>query len=573
MPTNNAIPMTVVENAHAVEMPAVSEAVIQAVSPTVELEQIEGGVRMTVHDVRGDHTGILEDGPQGERGVTPDIHIGTVETLPAGSSATASITGAPALPLLNLGIPTGATGETPEISIGEVETLEPDEQAYAELDESSTPDAPVINFGIPRGETSIPEDLYGSTIPMSASDSTKVADAIGGKLDANQGSANAGKLMRVLPDGELAPGNIYGNTTEMSASDSTTVADAIGAKLNANQGSGNAGKFMRVGSTGGVAYDDPTERYTSVSNFPAAGDAGKLYIAEDTGKIYIWDGTGSEYVLVGGTGQGIFYGTSSTGANVTPKKVTISPDFYAPSDIPDGTIICVRFTKENNLTYSVALNINNQGSGGGAPGIGIYTPDGRGGSGTYSSEFLWIAGEIVVFIYAYGAWRIIRPGDMKGATSSAAGLKGLVPAPAAGDQGKFLKGDGTWAMPPGTTVMTGATASAAGTSGLVPAPAAGSQNKLLRGDGTWADLCLTGSLTAISASGTISDIALPGLTAAHRVINWGLFSDSGATTPISPTEAPADITITEKANAYDITVANFDSAFYIRPTFILPQNN
>lgn len=34
--------------------------------------------------------------------------------------------------------------------------------------------------------------------------------------------------------------------------------------------------------------------------------------------------------------------------------------------------------------------------------------------------------------------------DMAGATSSAAGVHGLVPAPAAGDQDKYLKGDGTW---------------------------------------------------------------------------------------------------------------------------------
>ena len=34
--------------------------------------------------------------------------------------------------------------------------------------------------------------------------------------------------------------------------------------------------------------------------------------------------------------------------------------------------------------------------------------------------------------------------EMTGATSSAAGTSGLVPAPAAGDQDKFLKGDGTW---------------------------------------------------------------------------------------------------------------------------------
>lgn len=35
-----------------------------------------------------------------------------------------------------------------------------------------------------------------------------------------------------------------------------------------------------------------------------------------------------------------------------------------------------------------------------------------------------------------------------GATSNVAGLAGLVPAPAKGQQGKFLKGDGTWGDPP-----------------------------------------------------------------------------------------------------------------------------
>ena len=36
------------------------------------------------------------------------------------------------------------------------------------------------------------------------------------------------------------------------------------------------------------------------------------------------------------------------------------------------------------------------------------------------------------------------PGDMTGAGASTAGTKGLVPAPAAGDNEKFLRGDGTW---------------------------------------------------------------------------------------------------------------------------------
>lgn len=146
--------------------------------------------------------------------------------------------------------------------------------------------------------------------------------------------------------------------------------------------------------------------------------------------------------------------------------------------------------------------------------------------------------------------------EFKGATSSAAGGSGLVPAPAANNAGQFLKGDGTWGTPLNTTynnATTGAaglmsaadkakldgvaanannyshptsagnkhipgggesgqilrwsadgtavwgpdynttysdfkaaTASAAGGSGLVPAPSAGKQGQYLRGDGTWA---------------------------------------------------------------------------------------
>lgn len=77
--------------------------------------------------------------------------------------------------------------------------------------------------------------------------------------------------------------------------------------------------------------------------------------------------------------------------------------------------------------------------------------------------------------------------NMGAATSSAAGKAGLVPAPAAGAQGKYLRGDGTWQTPPNTTYsnMGGATSSAAGAAGLVPAPAAGKQTSFLRGDGTW----------------------------------------------------------------------------------------
>ncbi len=100
------------------------------------------------------------------------------------------------------------------------------------------------------------------------------------------------------------------------------------------------------------------------------------------------------------------------------------------------------------------------------------------------------AGKQTKYLRGDGTWQTppnTTYADMTGATASAAGTHGLVPAPAKGAQGKYLRGDGTWQTPPNTTYadMTGATASAAGTHGLVPAPAKGTQGKYLRGDGTW----------------------------------------------------------------------------------------
>lgn len=81
-------------------------------------------------------------------------------------------------------------------------------------------------------------------------------------------------------------------------------------------------------------------------------------------------------------------------------------------------------------------------------------------------------------------------GTFKGATTSAAGSTGLVIAPVAGNANRYLRSDGTWAVPPDTNTTYGvfakATADAAGSTGLVPAPAKGQQAYYLRGDGTWA---------------------------------------------------------------------------------------
>lgn len=71
--------------------------------------------------------------------------------------------------------------------------------------------------------------------------------------------------------------------------------------------------------------------------------------------------------------------------------------------------------------------------------------------------------------------------NMKAATASAAGAEGLVPAPAAGTQTSFLRGDGTWAVPTNTTYGLASTTA----NGLLR-QLNGSLSSFMRGDGTWA---------------------------------------------------------------------------------------
>lgn len=71
--------------------------------------------------------------------------------------------------------------------------------------------------------------------------------------------------------------------------------------------------------------------------------------------------------------------------------------------------------------------------------------------------------------------------NMGAASASAAGAAGLVPAPAAGKQTSFLRGDGTWVVPTNTTYGLASTTA----NGLLR-QLNGSTSNFMRGDGTWA---------------------------------------------------------------------------------------
>lgn len=84
-------------------------------------------------------------------------------------------------------------------------------------------------------------------------------------------------------------------------------------------------------------------------------------------------------------------------------------------------------------------------------------------------------------------------GNMKGATSSAAGSAGLVPAPNIGEQLKFLRADGAWVIPTNTTYSVG-TSSYLGTTKLYTETGSAT-------DGTMTQNAITTALNGKSATG------------------------------------------------------------------------
>ena len=139
---------------------------------------------------------------------------------------------------------------------------------------------------------------------------------------------------------------------------------------------------------------------------------------------------------------------------------------------------------------------------------------------------------------------------MTGATTSVAGATGLVPAPTAGKQTSFLRGDGTWVIPTNTTYsnMKGATTSAAGAAGLAPAPSAGAANRYLRSDGTWAvppDTNTTYTLSSFGITATAAELNhLDGITATVKELNYTDGVTSNIQTQLNAKAALASPTFT-----------------------------
>ena len=215
--------------------------------------------------------------------------------------------------------------------------------------------------------------------------------------------------------------------------DITLAAADVGA-IPLNQ-KGTAGGVAGLGSDGKVpsaqlpSYVDDVLEYDQQSAFPETGEDGKIYIAKDSNKTYRWSGTVyteiSASLALGETSSTAFRGDHGSAAYKHSQaahapanaEANVQSDWLEASSSSDAYI-------KNKPTSLPA-------DGGNADTVGGHT--------------------VKKDVPANAEFTDTKPVNMKGATASTAGTAGYAPAPAAGANAKFLRGDGTWQNPPSYT--------------------------------------------------------------------------------------------------------------------------
>lgn len=159
--------------------------------------------------------------------------------------------------------------------------------------------------------------------------------------------------------------------------------------------------------------DDVLEYAGRDSAFPLTGESGKIYVDTLTNKTYRWSGTDyveiSESLAIGTTSSSAFrgdYGQTAYTHAVTNKGSAYANGLYKITTNSEGHVTSATAVVKSDITD-----------------LGI--PD---SNTTYS--------------------------DFSGAYGTNAGESGLVPAPTATDNGKYLKGDGTWSDVDALPVVT-----------------------------------------------------------------------------------------------------------------------
>ena len=231
-----------------------------------------------------------------------------------------------------------------------------------------------------------------------------------------------------------------------------------------------------------IVVADDTARFALTTATAQSGgtvkvtSTGKMYLIKDESKLNSEDGyepyTASQASSVpwsGVTGKPSTFTPPTSSATVLGGiKVgytTSGKNYKVQLDSSGNAYVNVPWT-DTNTTYSVV----------GANGTTGLVKNGS----TVTSASGYTACPIVGGIPYYKDTNTTYA-NMKAATASAAGAAGLVPAPAAGKQTSFLRGDGTWVVPTNTTYGLASTTA----NGLLR-QLNGSTSSFMRGDGTWA---------------------------------------------------------------------------------------
>ena len=155
------------------------------------------------------------------------------------------------------------------------------------------------------------------------------------------------------------------------------------------------------------AYVDDVLEFANKTAFPSTGESGKIYVAQDINKTYRWGGTTyveiSPSLALGTTASTAFRGDYGNTAyqHAVAKGSAFAHGMYKITTNSAGHVTAAQAITKSDITA-----------------LGIPAQDTN----------TWIA--------------------MKGASASAAGGAGYVPAPTTGQQNLFLRGDGTWAQGP-----------------------------------------------------------------------------------------------------------------------------
>lgn len=347
------------------------------------------------------------------------------------------------------------------------------------------------------GTPSIPT-VYNGTLTIQQNGTTL------GTFSANQdtnetiniaGGGGAATIFYLDDDFGLAP-HIYtdsGLTTYATATDINNALDDGPVIIAAGSDRAEITSFNK---TGGMANTGQWE-------FAVAPDAYVFSFVDNTN--IVWNELPYQPKLTAGTGINInaydtISATAMTGATastagsagIVPAPTTSDPDKFLKGDgtwatVPSGETTTVFYWDAPNSAmykdsgFTTAATMSDVEAAASAGPVKIYHP----GTGRYEylvSDRIFAGGHFstvwadnngnlksVAYTYPSNTWARtsvnvqklltastgisidasgnISASEMTGATSSTAGTSGAVPAPAAGDQGKALLGDGTWGDP------------------------------------------------------------------------------------------------------------------------------